>query len=110
MEKETKYSRRGFLKGTLFAVGAVAFLSKMVGTAFAQMVDVTKGMAKNLKYVPDAAAAKAAGTIDAKYKAGQTCLNCTFYKGDAKMGTCTLVKPGYVAAIGWCKSFNLKKV
>ena len=82
MEKETKLSRRGFLKGSMFAFGAVAFLSKMVGTAFADMVDPLKvPMAKTLKYVADAAAAKKAGTIDAKYKDGQHCQVCTFYKG-----------------------------
>lgn len=110
MENEKKLSRRGFLKGSMFAVGAVAFLSKMVGTAMAQMIDPAKvPMAKTLKYVVDAAAAKKAGTIDAKYKDGQHCQVCTFYKGDAKMGTCSLIKPGNVAAGGWCKSFNQKK-
>ena len=108
LEKEKRLTRRGFLSGLMFTFGTVIFLDEMIGTTFAEMVDPTKGIAKTLKYVEDAVAAKKAGTIDAKYEEGQNCQNCFYYTGDENMGTCLLVKPGNVSAQGWCKSFTPK--
>lgn len=106
---EKKLNRRNFLKFSAFAVVVAGFFGKAT-SAFAQMVDTSKGMAKTLKYVDDGAKVAKEGKMPAKYKDGQSCANCQFYKKvDDKKGNCTLVKPGFVAVTGWCTSYNLKK-
>lgn len=65
-----------------------------------------EGMGKTLEYVGDATTSK-----NAKYKAGQTCLNCKFYnapKAEGGFAPCTMLGMKYVAACGWCKSYVVK--
>jgi hypothetical protein len=59
-----------------------------------------------LNYVGDAATSK-----HKNYKKGQNCGNCQFFTADAndaKIGKCTLIQVGDVAAAGWCQSYNKK--
>lgn len=104
-------NRRGFLKGALAALASIPVLESLLSnSAFAAEVDKTKGMAKTLGYVSDAAKECAGGKCAPKYKDGSSCSKCTFYKKiDDKTGNCSLVKPGHVMAAGWCKSYNEKK-
>ena len=61
-----------------------------------------------VKYVSNVSEC-AGGKCGPKFKDGSQCSKCTFYKQiDGTKGTCTLVKPGYVTASGWCTSFNKK--
>ncbi len=109
----SKVNRRGFLKGALLALASLPVLESLLGSnasaAAAPEVDKTKGMAKSLGYVSNAAVDCAGGKCAPKFKDGAKCSTCSFYKKvDDKWGTCTLVKPGSVAAEGWCKSYIKK--
>ena len=55
-------------------------------------------------------AAKVDPAKSPKYKAGQTCANCSLYFGDkgAASGACSLFMGKDVVAIGWCNAWEPK--
>lgn len=108
-------SRRNFFKK---ALAAVAFVPVM-GEAFAKactagaapagkkIVGVADKAAKRLKYVLDATTSK-----HKKYKTGQFCGNCKFYKLKKEAtghAPCSMMANKYVSSCGWCKSYRLDK-
>ena len=105
-------NRRGFLKGALLAIASLPVLESLIGKnaeAATAEVDKTKGMAKTLGYVSNASTECAGGKCGPKFKDDSKCCSCSFYtKTDDKWGTCSLVKPGAVAATGWCKNYAKK--
>ena len=105
-----KTNRRGFLKGALLTLASIPVIESLLGNkAEAAEVDKTKGMAKTLGYVSNAATECAGGKCGPKYKAEAQCCSCSFYtKVDGTWGNCSLVKPGNVAAVGWCKNYAKK--
>lgn len=59
---------------------------------------------KGLEYVALASESK-----NAKYKDGQNCANCKFYKADKANGgyaPCTMMANKFVSSCGWCKSYS----
>ncbi len=61
--------------------------------------------AKRLDYVSVASEAKG----NAKYKEGDHCLTCNFYKTpEGDYGRCSMAAMKYVAGCGWCKQFKAK--
>lgn len=103
-------SRRHFLKlaaGTA-AVAAVAGTGAFSRLAHAQdlpPLSVSDPMAKALHYVEDASKSK-----NPKYKKGDDCANCMFYKGKAgaARGPCQIFPGKSVNARGWCVSHQRK--
>ncbi|MCP4913166.1 MAG: hypothetical protein GY909_08600 [Oligoflexia bacterium] len=117
-------SRRSFFKKALFGVASVAFLkSSETLAALAKscpqgapttdkvkkkLLDYTSKTAKRLNFVANSADAKG----HKKFKAGQNCANCKFYKADKKepvYGKCAMVANKYVPSCGWCKSYKPTK-
>lgn len=72
----------------------------------ANMVKDTDPNAIALQYASDAK--KVDVKKSPKYKAGDNCLNCALYKGDAKMGDCPLFAGKKVAAGAWCSAHAKK--
>jgi hypothetical protein len=72
------------------------------------MVDEKDATAVALGYVADAT--KADGTKYKSYAAGQNCIGCQLYQGQAgsTSGPCTLFAGKQVAAQGWCSAFAKK--
>ena len=114
-----KLNRRGFFKtlaGTLAALPVLGTFNiveaadaKECGDAPADKRVITpgEGPAKRLDYVAVASESK-----NDKYKAGQDCSNCRFYKESKKVGDwapCAMMASKYVSACGWCKSYKEKK-
>ncbi|MGB0452275.1 MAG: high-potential iron-sulfur protein [Bacteriovoracaceae bacterium] len=65
--------------------------------------------AKRVKYVDNATTSK-----HKKYKAGQLCSNCSFYKPKKKetdlgWAKCPMVGNKYVSACGWCNKYKVNK-
>ena len=101
--KEKNLDRRSFFTMALSVATIVPFAFKsMKAEAAAPAV----GMAKSLDYVVDAGTSK-----NAKFKAGQNCLNCKYYndkKADGGYAPCTMMGMKYVTSCGWCKSYLVK--
>lgn len=108
---DSKLNRRSLFKSAM--LGLTTFIA--VPKAFAAACAVSpepagKKVAKNkerLDYVVNADDAKG----NAKYKAGDNCANCKFYKADAGTpgyGKCPMMANKYVSACGWCKSYAKK--
>lgn len=103
-------SRRHFLKlaaGTaaVAAVAGTGAFSRMAHADELPALSESDPMAKALHYVEDAESSD-----NAKYKKGDDCANCTFFKGkdgDAR-GPCQLFPGKSVNAKGWCVSHQKK--
>lgn len=117
MENKT---RRNFFKWTLTGIGAAAFLktsdvyAKLACPQAAptnakvvkKLLDYNSKTAKRLKFVANAPDAKG----EKKYKEGENCANCNFYKAPIEnYGKCAMVANKYVPACGWCKSYKPMK-
>ena len=118
-----KSNRRQFFKYGLMMVAAVPAIK--VGTAFSaykcpnvkkisdekvlkKLIDPSGKTAKRLNFVANAPDAK----DHKKYKAGQICGNCKFYrvkKEAEEHAPCSMVANKYVPACGWCKSYKVDK-
>ena len=101
--------RRDFLKAGSLAVVSAA-IAGSAGKAAAQgaRLDEKDAPAQSLGYKHDAT--KVDKAKFAKYLAGQTCANCTFYQGkptDA-WGGCPLFANKQVAGKGWCSAYVKK--
>ena len=109
-------NRRSFFSLALAALAVVPFALKnskaqaagcpTTAPAGKQVAQVGVGMAKGLDYVADAKTSK-----NAKYKAGQNCLNCKYYndkKAEGGYAPCTMLGMKYVTSCGWCKSYLAK--
>jgi hypothetical protein len=108
--------RRLFLKSIATALLATPFIKALAqdpkecpATAPADVKVVTADTApgKGLAYVALATESK-----HEKYKAGQNCTNCKFYKADKANGgyaPCTMMANKFVAGCGWCKSYTVLK-
>ena len=79
---------------------------KTAAPAATNMVKDTDPMAVSLQYHSDAK--KVDPKKSPKYKAGDDCLNCALYKGDAKLGDCPLFAGKKVAAGAWCSAHAKK--
>lgn len=116
--EEKNLNRRSFFTMALSAVTIAPFALKSVkaeaaapacpatGPAGKQVAQVGVGMAKSLDYVVDAKSSK-----NAKFKAGQNCLNCKYYndkKAEGGYAPCTMMGMKYVTNCGWCKSYLAK--
>jgi hypothetical protein len=117
--KEKIMNRRQFIA---FAVAAVASLKTLKAFA-AELIKMNKdgsaahAPAKAIGYIADvkdlksAAKVKAAGVNMGLKKskkvppAKQTCLACSFYKGDKEKGTCTILPGVLVHAQGTCNTW-----
>ena len=101
-----KSSRRSFLI-TSIGVAATVALSRQ---AFADAPKVSESdpTAQALGYKADAT--KVDKAKFAKYAAGQSCSNCSFYQGkptDAFAG-CPMFGGKQVSGKGWCSAYNKK--
>jgi High potential iron-sulfur protein len=101
-QPESALSRRRFLQLALAGAGAAVLLPCAVQAQLPPLpADDPTG--KALAYTEDA------GSVDAarfpNFKAGQNCLGCNFYKGQAERGACTLFPGKSVAGKGWCSAF-----
>ena len=114
--EEKNLNRRSFFSMALAAVAVVPFALKSskaqaaacpaTAPAGKQVAQVGVGMAKSLEYVADAKDSK-----NAKFKAGQNCLNCKYYndkKAEGGYAPCTMMGMKYVTSCGWCKSYLAK--
>jgi len=98
-------ARRGALR--LLAVGGAGALGLRAAHAGDEPLSEADPEARTVDYVTDAA------KVDAKkfpkFKAGQTCANCSLYGGSPgeAAGGCALFYGGkVVAAKGWCSSWE----
>ncbi|MCO4794235.1 MAG: high-potential iron-sulfur protein [Bacteriovoracaceae bacterium] len=118
-----KSNRREFFKYGLTAIAAIPAIK--VGSAFGaykcpsvtkiddakvvkKLIDPTGKTAKRLKFVMNAPDAK----DHKKYKAGNLCGNCKFYKVKKEAqdhAPCSMAGNKYVPACGWCKSYKIDK-
>ena len=116
--KEKNLDRRSFFTMALSAVTIVPLALRSFKAEAAapscpakapvgkNVADPAVGMGKSLEYVVDAGASK-----NAKYKAGQNCLNCKYYndkKVDGGYAPCTMMGMKLVSSCGWCKSYLVK--
>lgn len=117
--QEKDLDRRSFFRMALTAVAIVPFALKGIGNAAAatpacpttapagkQVAQEGVGMAKSLEYVAVSSTSK-----NAKFKAGQNCLNCKYYnekKAEGGYAPCTMMGMKYVTSCGWCKSYLVK--
>ena len=116
--KEKNLNRRSFFTMALSVVTIVPLALRSLKAEAAPAACPTKapagksvaepgvGMGKSLEYVVDAGTSK-----NAKYKAGQNCLNCKYYndkKADGGYAPCTMMGMKYVTSCGWCKSYLVK--
>jgi len=105
-----KQTRRTFLIHSATATAAMggALLSHTQARAQAQALSESDPMAQSLGYKSDAS------TVDKakypKYAPGQSCNNCSFFKGkpDDASATCVIFGTKLVAAKGWCSSYSRK--
>lgn len=73
--------------------------------AAAKLLDPKDKTAQRLDYVTVASEAKG----NPKYKEGDNCLNCNFYKSpEGDYGKCAMAAMKYVTACGWCKQYRKK--
>lgn len=103
-------SRRHFLKlaaGTaaVAAVAGTGAFSRLARADELPALTESDPMAKALHYTEDASK-----TDNSKYKKGDDCSNCQFYKGKdgAARGPCQLFPGKSVNAKGWCVSHQKK--
>ena len=101
-----KSSRRTFLISSLGAASALA-LSRQA-FADAPLLAESDPTAQALGYKADAT--KVDKAKFAKYAAGQTCANCTFYQGKATdaQAPCPIFGGKQVKGAGWCASYSKK--
>lgn len=99
-------SRRHFLKlaaGTaaVAAVAGTGAFSRLAHADDLPALSESDPMAKALHYTEDASS-----TDNPKYKKGDDCANCAFYKGreGSTSGPCQLFPGKSVKAKGWCVS------
>ena len=107
-----KQSRRTFLihSATAATLAGVTMIchTQARAQAQAQALSETDPMAQSLGYKSDAS------TVDKakypKYAAGQSCSNCSFFKGkpDDVSAACIIFGTKLVAAKGWCSSYSRK--
>ena len=102
-------SRRRFLKvaaGTAVAAAVVGVLPRAAHAADLPHLTAADPTAKALGYVADATK-----STNPKYKAGDTCANCSFYQGKAggAYGPCQLFPGKAVHSKGWCLSHQTKQ-
>jgi hypothetical protein len=102
-----KSSRRSFLITSLGVATTVA-LSRQAFAADAPKVSESDPTAQALGYKADAT--KVDKAKFAKYAAGQSCSNCTFYQGKATdaWAPCPMFGGKQVAGKGWCSAYNKK--
>jgi High potential iron-sulfur protein len=103
-------SRRRFLTTAVAAAASAPFALRSLDAGAAAPVAakplpklaVTDATAKALGYVEDAAK-----VTHAAFKAGSSCANCNFFKGDrgAALGPCTLFPKNSVVSKGWCSAW-----
>lgn len=113
-------TRRSFFKAAALGLSALPLLN--AGNAFAKacpqadpkdpkalkkLLDVKSKKATRLDYVANAVDSK-----HKKYKKGDDCGNCKFYKAKKEVenyAPCSMVGNRYVASCGWCKSHKVDK-
>lgn len=106
--------RRSMFKMMAASVLALPFMTKVAFAqdkkcgvpgekASAKLID--DKTAKRLDYVAVAGEAKG----NPKYKAGDHCSSCNFYKApEGDYGKCSMAGMRYVAGCGWCKMIKVK--
>jgi High potential iron-sulfur protein len=101
-----KTSRRTFLI-TSIGVASTFALSRQA-FADAPKVAETDPTAQALGYKADAS--KVDKAKFAKFAAGQSCGNCSFFQGKATdaYGACPMFAGKQVASTGWCSAYNKK--
>jgi hypothetical protein len=89
-------------------LGAQALGQSAALAADMEPVSPSDPMATALGYVTDATTTDTAKF--SRYEAGQTCVNCLLYQGeaDSEVGGCPLFAGKSVTAKGWCNSWALK--
>ena len=112
--EESKLTRRTFLKSLTTAIIAapLLLLSKKLFSADIKKLpsglkalEESAPLAKALHYKSDATQVS-----NPKFKAGQSCSNCTQYiKKNDEWGECKVIKQVAVAGTGWCTSYVEKK-
>lgn len=109
MAFSTHSSRRSFLLQAGVAGAALSVGTQALAQAAKKptvLVSESDPTAKALKYHTDAK--KVDAKANPKFKPGQDCSNCILYKGDAKVGTCSLFGGKLVPAGAWCNGYNKK--
>ncbi|MBT3585140.1 MAG: hypothetical protein HN509_09540 [Halobacteriovoraceae bacterium] len=117
---QSKNSRRAFFKVALTAFAALPLIKATTafaadkcpsvptaGKALKKLLRPDSKTAKRIKYVVDATASK-----HKKYKKGNACKNCKFYKVKKEengYAPCQMAANKYVTTCGWCKQFKLDK-
>ena len=113
-----KQTRRSFFKISALTIASIPFVSKFsfaeeakeCGAAPEGLKKVAKEgekSEKRLSYVQDATT-----STHKKYKAGDNCGNCKFYKTKKEEGgwaPCNMLANRYVSSCGWCKSYKRDK-
>ena len=122
-----KLNRRSFIRFTGVALGTLPFLNlrkaianqgnkddKKIcpaeapeGVKAKKIADPESKSAKRLKYITDATVSE-----HKKYKKGDACGNCKFYKMKKEKGgyaPCSMFANKYVTKCGWCKSYKKDK-
>lgn len=105
MIKKYSINRRTYI-GQAIVLGVSSLLmSRAQAQAMLSESDV---QAQGLGYTSDAS--KVDRVAQPKYMPGQTCKQCSFYKGKAadSTGACNLFAGKRVVAIGWCSAFVTK--
>lgn len=106
MNDKLNPGRRRFFALTATATGAAVLASALPRSAFADDLPhqtLDDPTAKALNYTEDAEKAPA------PHQAGQSCVNCNFYKGGATgYGPCDLFPGKSVNAKGWCSGYAKK--
>ena len=126
MKLKEEMKRRTFLKTATYGLLSLPFLSQISGlatqayAATLKMIDAKS--IKRLKYVADSNKEK---PVSKKFKKGDHCLNCKFYKRGSKetdghwdkekehekqwYAKCTMAANKYVARAGYCKVYSWDK-
>lgn len=102
-------NRRRFLfQAGMGGVAVLGMQSLAAGAAEMPAVDPSGPQASALGYVVDGSTTDTAKFP--RYRAGQECVNCQLYTGDAAAaaGGCLLFAGKSVAAKGWCNSWAQK--
>ena len=105
-------SRRRWLKAALLGVLAVPLTLRWARRARAggapPLLEEHSTAAQSIGYVADTA--QVDGKAHPKFKAGQTCRNCSLYHGEPGevSGGCELVLGNVVLASAWCDSWEAK--
>jgi len=105
---KTSNRRQFFFQVSAGGVAALSAQSLVTQAADIPAVDPSGPQAGALGYVVDATTTDTAKFP--RYRAGQECVNCQLYQGDADaaVGGCLLFAGKTVTAIGWCNSWVQK--